>query len=154
MHPERLTMEINLVQNYISDNFHFDHKVLQSNLNFWASLIVPGHMGGYYFELPKVWQVASIGCVLHTYVDIRPSKHLGHPDVARFMSISLGLFLKTPKRSLDRTSLIFFPPSGKCQKLFRPWSLFQLSILSLSQIRLAYSICIYIYIRNYEYIYV
>ena len=29
---------INLVQNYISDNFPFDHKVVQSNLNFYKIL--------------------------------------------------------------------------------------------------------------------
>ena len=31
MHPERLIMKINLVWNYISDNFHFDHITLRSN---------------------------------------------------------------------------------------------------------------------------
>ena len=32
MHPERLIMEINVVQNYVSDYFHFDHKAVWSNL--------------------------------------------------------------------------------------------------------------------------
>ena len=95
MQPERLIMGINLVQNYISDNFHFDHKVVQSNLNFWASLVVPGHKGGPLF---RVAQGLAGGinriCVLHTYEDVKPSKHLGHPDLARFRSISPGLQIK------------------------------------------------------------
>ena len=32
MHPARLIMEINIVQNGISDNFYFDNKAVQSNL--------------------------------------------------------------------------------------------------------------------------
>ena len=69
MHPERLIMEINLVQNYISDNFHFDHKVVQSNLNFWASLVVPGHKGGSLFRVAQglAGDINRI-CVLHTYM--------------------------------------------------------------------------------------
>ena len=88
MHPERLIMENNLVQNYISDNFHFDHKVVRSNLNFWASLVVPGHKRGPLF---RVAQVLAGGinrtCVLHTYEDVKPSKHLGHPDLVRLGQI-------------------------------------------------------------------
>ena len=41
MHPERLIMEISLVQNYIFDNFHFDHEVVQPNLNFWYLVVAP-----------------------------------------------------------------------------------------------------------------
>ena len=92
MQPERLIIGINLVQNYISDNFHSDHKVVQSNLNFWASLGVPGHKRGPIF---RVAQGLAGGinriCVLHTYEDVKPSKHLGHPDLARFRSVSPGL---------------------------------------------------------------
>ena len=40
MQPERLIMGLNLVQNYISDNFNFDHEVVQSNPHFWY-LVVP-----------------------------------------------------------------------------------------------------------------
>ena len=32
IHPGRLIMNINVVQNDISDNFYFDHKAVQSNL--------------------------------------------------------------------------------------------------------------------------
>ena len=32
MHPERLIMKINVVQNNISDNFYFDDKAVRSNL--------------------------------------------------------------------------------------------------------------------------
>ena len=32
MHPERLIMENDAVQNNISDNFHFDRKAVRSNL--------------------------------------------------------------------------------------------------------------------------
>ena len=32
MHPGRLIMQINVVQNYISDNFYFDHKIVRTNL--------------------------------------------------------------------------------------------------------------------------
>ena len=32
MNPERLIMKINIVKNYISDNFYFDHKAVRSNL--------------------------------------------------------------------------------------------------------------------------
>ena len=32
MHRGRLIIEINVVKNYISDNFYFDHKVVLSNL--------------------------------------------------------------------------------------------------------------------------
>ena len=42
MHPERLIMEINLVQNYIFDNFYLDNEAVRSNLDFWESLGVPG----------------------------------------------------------------------------------------------------------------
>ena len=31
MHPETLIMEIHVVQNYIYDNFYFDHKTVWSN---------------------------------------------------------------------------------------------------------------------------
>ena len=32
MHPERLIMDINVVQNDISDNFNSDYKAVQTNL--------------------------------------------------------------------------------------------------------------------------
>ena len=32
MHPGRLVVDINVVQNEISDNSHFDHKAVGSNL--------------------------------------------------------------------------------------------------------------------------
>ena len=69
MHPERLIMEINFVQNYISVNFHSDYKAVRSHLNFWASLGLPGHRRGPLYrvaqgiDLPKV---ASIGYVFYT----------------------------------------------------------------------------------------
>ena len=50
MQPGRFIVEINIVYNYISDNFYFDNEVVQSNLNFWY-LVVP--------QIPKlrlIWQ--------------------------------------------------------------------------------------------------
>ena len=32
MHPERLILKINVVQNYIFDSFYCDHKAVRSNL--------------------------------------------------------------------------------------------------------------------------
>ena len=85
-------MAINIVQNYISDNFHFDHKVVRSNLNFWASLVVTGHKGGPLFRVAQglAGDIKQI-LILHTHEDVKPSKHLGHPDLARFKSDSPGL---------------------------------------------------------------
>ena len=89
MHPERLIMEINPAQNYISDNnFHFDHKAVRSNLIFWASLAVPGITWAQKGPLFRVARGLAGGinriCVLHTYEDV-------HTDHARFRSVSPGL---------------------------------------------------------------
>ena len=89
MHHERLIIEINLVQNYISDNFHFDHKAVRSQLNFWVSL---GTKGGNFFELLKVWQVASTGYVF--YIPMRkknPQNILGTPILPGWATFSPGL---------------------------------------------------------------
>ena len=39
-------------------------------------------------------------CVLHTYEDVKPSKHLGHPDLARFRSDSPELIESINMRKL------------------------------------------------------
>ena len=90
MHPERLIMEINIVYNYISDNFYFDHKAVQSNPNFLAYLVTPGHKRGPLFRVSQ-GLADGINRICVTYEDVKPLKHLGHPDLARFRSDSPGL---------------------------------------------------------------
>ena len=51
MHPERLSMEISLVQNYIYDNFYFDHKAAQSNLTELFFLNLSKKTGGGHLEI-------------------------------------------------------------------------------------------------------
>ena len=95
MHPGRFVMEINVVQNYISDNFDADHKAVRSNLNFWAFLGVPRHKRGPLFLVAQglTGDINRI-CVLYNYEGANHQNMLGTPIVqgwARFSTFSPGL---------------------------------------------------------------
>ena len=54
MHPGRLMIEINVVQNDIFDNFDFDHKAVQSNLTELLFLNLMNKLKTFFSGFPTI----------------------------------------------------------------------------------------------------